>query len=312
MKTLSKSCNYAEFVGKKVYYAVYPKNGSMNSVTICRADRNGKNAKELCSYAADSETTVIKVKKYTSSWCKITYKQDGKTVTKKLYYDTGTSNTDQEDTLYDEQEQEFLAKDMEDFDGYTVINYDEDDTTNYAVLAQDTVTVEATETAVSLQPDTEDALEDTDDSNQDTTIPEDIPADAVEYNGHSYMLYDVSLTWQEAEAACEILGGHLATVTSAEENAVIIELIQTGSKYYWLDAIDTGEEGVWKWITGEDWSYENWISGQPDDSSDTDSAAEYYLTVERAKAGWNDLQAGGDSSGNNTLENSGYICEWDS
>lgn len=40
-------------------------------------------------------------------------------------------------------------------------------------------------------------------------------------NGHRYQLFDTSMSWNEAEAYCESLGGHLATITSVEEQQYI-------------------------------------------------------------------------------------------
>ena len=40
------------------------------------------------------------------------------------------------------------------------------------------------------------------------------PADAVEDEGRYYKVYNESLSWNEAKAACEELGGHLATITT--------------------------------------------------------------------------------------------------
>ena len=45
-----------------------------------------------------------------------------------------------------------------------------------------------------------------------------IPSDATYYNGHAYKLYDIACTWTEAQSACEGLGGHLITITTADEH----------------------------------------------------------------------------------------------
>ena len=37
------------------------------------------------------------------------------------------------------------------------------------------------------------------------------------YNGHTYAVYDVYLTWSEAKDYCEKIGGHLVTITSEQE-----------------------------------------------------------------------------------------------
>ncbi|MBR0283054.1 MAG: InlB B-repeat-containing protein, partial [Oscillibacter sp.] len=95
-----------------------------------------------------------------------------------------------------------------------------------------------------------------------------IPSDAVQYNGHSYKAYDQSMTWREAKAFCEARGGHLATVTTASEHTFVTDLAKSGTMLgYWLGATDEETEGQWKWVTGETWSYSNWDLGQPDNQA---------------------------------------------
>ncbi len=57
--------------------------------------------------------------------------------------------------------------------------------------------------------------------------------------------------------------GHLATVTSAEENAFIVDM--TNSYNHWLGGYQpAGSDepaGNWQWVTGEPWIYANWNSG---------------------------------------------------
>ena len=80
------------------------------------------------------------------------------------------------------------------------------------------------------------------------------PLSVITYNGHTYKLFDDKLKWTEARAYCESIGGHLATVTSQEENELLISLLGNGSREgYWLGA-GAGYDG-WMWITGE-WFYE--------------------------------------------------------
>lgn len=44
-----------------------------------------------------------------------------------------------------------------------------------------------------------------------------IPDDAVMFNGSNYKIFDDIMTWYEANEFAESLGGHLATITSNEE-----------------------------------------------------------------------------------------------
>ena len=97
-------------------------------------------------------------------------------------------------------------------------------------------------------------------------------------NGHYYKFVASGGTWSQAQTGAENMGGYLATVTSAAENAFISNLF-TGQA--WLGANDTGAEGVWQWVTGPEagttfWvgqvggfapsgEYTNWETNQPDD-----------------------------------------------
>ena len=67
-------------------------------------------------------------------------------------------------------------------------------------------------------------------------------------------------------------------ITSEAENIVAEKLIQNGDHdTYWLGATDKNWEGAWKWVTGEDFSWTNWQSGQPDNSTNSDEVGENYL-----------------------------------
>lgn len=49
--------------------------------------------------------------------------------------------------------------------------------------------------------------------------------------GHRYQIFDTSMSWTDAEAYCESLGGHLVTITSEEEQKFIINnLLTIGNK----------------------------------------------------------------------------------
>ena len=84
----------------------------------------------------------------------------------------------------------------------------------------------------------------------------------------SYKIINGQFSWQEAKADAESRGGHLATITSIEEDRIIGELIHTsvGDTFYWLGGTDEEEEGKWSWITGEPWVYTNWLSQEPDNA----------------------------------------------
>ena len=75
------------------------------------------------------------------------------------------------------------------------------------------------------------------------------------------------LSWEDAKNACEERGGYLATITSEEEYEKISEMAdRSGLTYLWLGAKLQSDTEEWKqagWITGEDWTFDNWYPGEP-------------------------------------------------
>lgn len=126
-------------------------------------------------------------------------------------------------------------------------------------------------------------------------------------NGHYYEFVTASgISWTDAKNAAEartFLGmqGYLVTVTSAEENAFVSSKLAGQG---WMGASDAGAEGDWRWVTGPEgsanggagtafWSgngsgtnvngmYDNWNSGEPNDSGGEDYA--HFLSDGQ----WND------------------------
>ncbi len=159
----------------------------------------------------------------------------------------------------------------------------------------------------------------------------DIPAAAVEFEGHYYLVVDEPMYWGEAKAECENRGGHLITITSKEEQKFVRRLVEESgtSKHYWLGANDWDDEGIWEWVTGEDMEYTHWCSHQPNNNSDDDPMGQDYmeLQVTRGDQGdseymtWNDICESGVSHVNGVSHEEapdycstkyfGYICEWD-
>lgn len=87
------------------------------------------------------------------------------------------------------------------------------------------------------------------------------------------------LDWYEAKAFCESIGGHLATIASEEEQAVVDSLLRNGSKNsYWIGG-NKDSKGHWRWITSEDFIYTNWSYAQPDKNTYTSSEGEDVLMI---------------------------------
>ena len=106
-------------------------------------------------------------------------------------------------------------------------------------------------------------------------------------NGNSYEVItgQTTITWAEAKALAEGMGGHLVTITSEDENDFVAALLTefgTGDlQRYWLGGYQTDPGSVacepsacWAWVTGEDWVYENWAAGEPNNGA---GGTQHYL-----------------------------------
>ena len=113
-------------------------------------------------------------------------------------------------------------------------------------------------------------------------------------------------TWTDAEQYCESLGGHLATITSEEENTLVYQLmIKAGYTSAYFGLSDRETEGTWIWVTGEPASYTNWHPGEPNYENSNEDYAMYYYKF--SDGTWND----GDFGGSTVNGGIAFICEWD-
>ncbi|MCP4119641.1 MAG: hypothetical protein GY737_30425 [Desulfobacteraceae bacterium] len=142
-------------------------------------------------------------------------------------------------------------------------------------------------------------------------------ASAVMFNGHDYQVISyLHQSWDNATAdMIADLGSdyHLATITSAAEQAFIVSLISGGE--YWLGGYqmpisEPMPEAGWWWVNGEGqfWNngstgmYTNWNGGEPNDAYGAGS--EQHLAMWGSNWKWND-----EGNLNNIT---GYIAEKDS
>jgi len=148
-------------------------------------------------------------------------------------------------------------------------------------------------------------------------------SDVAHFGDSVYQVFDLGMTWYEAKAYCESIGGYLATITSPEEQSFAEDLITDyGKNIYWLGGTDEAQEGLWKWVTGEAFEFSNWYGNgwQPDNNNRTEhylhvfgkSHPDYYDIAGGSAGKWNDLcyDANGYNDGFYSLENTGFICEW--
>lgn len=139
----------------------------------------------------------------------------------------------------------------------------------------------------------------------------------VTFQGHTYQRLEESMTWDEAVAFCENLGGYLACITSEEEQRVIEALIADGTKdQYWLGGY-RASNGECIWINGEPFSYANWDRGEPNNYLNNESYFQIYRrpnpVVNGSQANrWNDISVDNTIVGQEdffSLPHTGLICE---
>jgi hypothetical protein len=102
-------------------------------------------------------------------------------------------------------------------------------------------------------------------------------------NGHLYKAVLANgITPRIASDLARQEGGYLATITSAEENAFVFGLVNFPEFFYgngspngggpilggFMDQDAPDLTCCWYWVTGEPWSYSNWLFGQPDSRDD--------------------------------------------
>ena len=126
------------------------------------------------------------------------------------------------------------------------------------------------------------------------------PDDAATFGGHAYKIYEEDVTWHEAKKRCEQLGGVLACIETAKEQAFLADLCDGG--YYYLGATDEEKEGEWRWLNGAAWDYTSWFPDQPNNWG----GDEHYLAT-YDDGDWVDVAAEGEGF----WMPYGFVCEWE-
>jgi len=125
-------------------------------------------------------------------------------------------------------------------------------------------------------------------------------------NGHAYraVFAPELMSWTEAKAMAESLGGHLVTLTSAAEASFVFSVVARPEQWWtdggpWLggyqdtSAPDYSEpNGGWRWVTGEAWSYTNWGNGEPNNYGGGENYLHYLDTGGSPVSTWNDQSNG--------------------
>jgi hypothetical protein len=124
-------------------------------------------------------------------------------------------------------------------------------------------------------------------------------------NGHYYetVLAPAGIDWEGANTAATERGGYLATLTSAEENAFVYDLVDDDDAFWrWVgpynaegpflggyqDSGTSDPAANWHWVTGEIWSYTNWVPIEPS-GPELQNRLAFFGYCSRMGPQWNDV-----------------------
>lgn len=128
----------------------------------------------------------------------------------------------------------------------------------------------------------------------------------------TYQVFIEDISWTDARAKCEALGGHLVVISDEAEFAKVVELARnSGANKFWIGCHRV--DGTLVWETTEEVSYYPWASGEPSYFDSYDGVSENYVMLWYAD-GWvyndsrNDPVADYPGAYSGTI---GYICEFE-
>ena len=93
---------------------------------------------------------------------------------------------------------------------------------------------------------------------------------AVEWNGHWYLLVENTSSWENAKSECEKLGGYLTIIDNESENEFLRNMVlehkavsDAVTKYkshvfLHIGCLRSSEKNGWEWINGKSVDYSNW------------------------------------------------------
>ena len=87
-------------------------------------------------------------------------------------------------------------------------------------------------------------------------------------SGHRYLLLEPA-PWPESEQAAQVLGGHLASIGSPEEQRWVFGTFGNRGgveRSLWIGLSRSTPGGPFVWSDGSGATYRNWLPGQPDDA----------------------------------------------
>ncbi|XP_062283173.1 galactose-specific lectin nattectin-like [Scomber scombrus] len=125
--------------------------------------------------------------------------------------------------------------------------------------------------------------------------PEDChvcPPGWTQFENHCYVFGHVEKDWADAEHACTLSGGNLASIPNTKVYNFIRDIIHrlTGKHTVaWVGGYDATKEGVWLWSDGSKFDFKGWSSGEPNNAGGHENCLEINF---REKDLVNDVNCG--------------------
>lgn len=139
------------------------------------------------------------------------------------------------------------------------------------------------------------------------------------FGGSRFQLVPGALTWADARAAAESLGGRLATITSKEKDEFIRQTfgpaLGAQGSFIVLGGYRLKAGASWQWLGDEEWSYEGWAQGEPTQNGAKATDFPVYLALSRIAAakgggiGWNDKTQSESTRTDFEVKCRGFIVE---
>ncbi|MDX2146452.1 MAG: lectin-like protein [Planctomycetota bacterium] len=139
--------------------------------------------------------------------------------------------------------------------------------------------------------------------------------------GQAYQAFQApeGITWAQADAQAQSLGGHLAVITSAAENDFVYSFVGGNQAFWasesngnalgpWIGGVQPAGSpepgGGWSWVTGEPFAFSAWALGEPNNSNGgIEDRLQFFGNAVPASNRWNDYPGG-----RNTVR--GFIVEF--
>jgi hypothetical protein len=116
-----------------------------------------------------------------------------------------------------------------------------------------------------------------------------VPVATEQLGDITFMFFKQKMAWSAARSFCKDQGGSLATVTSAEQDQLVVSTcmntligqVSSGDHGYWIGLGDGDKEGSYTWVDGRPMSYSGWYRGDWTEPNDATSVSSEPATSQR-------------------------------